>query len=344
MSEKHIEELIIRYIEGDCPDGSMKELLEWVRKSPGNRDLLFGMKELHDRSRLPSDMTQQEIDEGWERLVAECRIPVDMHAGAQKPTLVPLCNPKRRNPLRRMKIAAAVVAVLIAANAMLLAVYMMEDRAKAMHSYTSADSIRTVVLPDGSKVKMNEKSTILFADNFNRRKREVYLVGEALFDVQVDKKRPFVVRSASMSVTALGTSFNVNAYPESNYIIASLITGKIDVSNRADDSSFILEPGQQVVYNIEKTVSEVTHGNPDDVTAWTELKIIFHDATMDEIFSALERRYGTTFLYRTDLFGDDRYNIKLCHNTTIYEVLSTLNYISGGFSFTIDDDVCRITR
>lgn len=52
MSEKHIEELIIRFIEGTCPDEEMRELLDWVRESTEHRDTLFGMKDIYDRSRL----------------------------------------------------------------------------------------------------------------------------------------------------------------------------------------------------------------------------------------------------------------------------------------------------
>ena len=75
MSEKHIEELIIRFIEGTCPDEEMRELLDWVRESTEHRDTLFGMKDIYDRSRLRERMTDEQIDAGWMRLVAECGIP-----------------------------------------------------------------------------------------------------------------------------------------------------------------------------------------------------------------------------------------------------------------------------
>ena len=75
MSEKHIEELIIRFIEGSCPDEEMRELLDWVRESTEHRDTLFGMKDIYDRSRLRERMTDEQIEAGWMRLVAECGIP-----------------------------------------------------------------------------------------------------------------------------------------------------------------------------------------------------------------------------------------------------------------------------
>ncbi len=75
MSEKHIGELIIRFIEGSCPDEEMRELLDWVRESTEHRDTLFGMKDIYDRSRLRERMTDEQIEAGWMRLVAECGIP-----------------------------------------------------------------------------------------------------------------------------------------------------------------------------------------------------------------------------------------------------------------------------
>ena len=73
-AENRINEWIIRFIEGDCPDDGMHELLEWVRESPEHAETLFGMKDLYDRNRFRKGLTEQEVDAGWARIFAECGI------------------------------------------------------------------------------------------------------------------------------------------------------------------------------------------------------------------------------------------------------------------------------
>ena len=120
-----------------------------------------------------------------------------------------------------------------------------------------------------------------------------------------------------MSVTALGTEFNVAAYPEDPEIVATLIQGKVKVGYEQSDNSYILRPGQQVVYNRKTAQSKIADANLEDVTAWQRGQIIFRGSTMEEILLTLERRFDITFQYNTSLFTDDEYNFSFNKNTDI---------------------------
>ena len=89
--------------------------------------------------------------------------------------------------------------------------------------------MRSLTLPDGTKVQLNSKSTRLYPQEVTGDSRSVFLLGEANFKVKPDKKRPFIVKSNDLQITALGTEFNVSAYPESQEIATTLISGSIRV-------------------------------------------------------------------------------------------------------------------
>ena len=80
--------------------------------------------------------------------------------------------------------------------------------------YIPTAEIRELTLPDGTYVMLNSKSILLYPEKFTGETRSVYLIGEANFKVKPDKKHPFIVKANDYQVTALGTEFNVNAYPE----------------------------------------------------------------------------------------------------------------------------------
>ena len=90
--------------------------------------------------------------------------------------------------------------------------------------------MQNITLPDGTQVMINSESTLLYPQQFTGDSRCVYLVGEANFKVRRDEAHPFIVKSADFQVTALGTEFNVSAYPEEEEVTATFILGKVFVA------------------------------------------------------------------------------------------------------------------
>ena len=195
-------------------------------------------------------------------------------------------------------------------------------------------------LPDGSRVHVNSGTLLLYPNIFNGDTRTVYLIGEADFKVKKNPDKPFIVRSGNMSVTALGTEFNVAAYPEDSEIVATLIQGKVRIDYEKSNESHILQPGQQVVYNRKTAQSRIADANLEDVTAWQRGQIIFRGNTMEEILLILERRFGVTFQYNTNLFTNDEYNFSFSKNTDIGEVMEVIKEVTGKFTYKIDKNIC----
>ena len=249
---------------------------------------------------------------------------------------------KKQYRLFPWKYAAAVAMfVITVSGTFLLTKNAFEEKTVAMiEQYIPDGKTHEFELPDGSRVHVNSGTLLLYPDAFKGDTRTVYLIGEADFKVKKNPDKPFIVRSANMSVTALGTEFNVAAYPEDPEIVATLIQGKVKVDYEQSDNSYILSPGQQVVYNRKTAQSKVADANLEDVTAWKRGQIIFRGSTMEEILLTLERRFDITFQYNTNLFTNDEYNFSFSKNTDIGEVMEVIKEVTGKFTYKIDKNIC----
>lgn len=249
---------------------------------------------------------------------------------------------KKQYRLFPWKYAAAVAMfVITVSGTFLLTKNAFEEKTVAMiEQYIPDGKTHEFELPDGSRVHVNSGTLLLYPDAFKGDTRIVYLIGEADFKVQKNPDKPFIVRSANMSVTALGTEFNVAAYPEDPEIVATLIQGKVKVDYEQSDNSYILSPGQQVVYNRKTAQSKVADANLEDVTAWQRGQIIFRGSTMEEILLTLERRFDITYQYNTNLFTNDEYNFSFSKNTDIGEVMEVIKEVTGKFTYKIDKNIC----
>lgn len=250
---------------------------------------------------------------------------------------------KKQYQLFPWKYAAAVAMLIVAVSSTFwLTKNTFKEKTVAMiEQYIPDGKTHEFELPDGSRVHVNSGTLLLYPDAFKGDTRTVYLIGEADFKVKKNPDKPFIVRSANMSVTALGTEFNVAAYPEDPEIVATLIQGKVRVNYEQSDHSYILKPGQQVVYDRKTAQSKITDANLEDVTAWQRGQIVFRGSTMEEILLTLGRRFDITFQYNVNLFtNNDKYNFSFSKNADIAEVMEVMKEVTGKFTYKIDKNVC----
>lgn len=250
---------------------------------------------------------------------------------------------KKRYQLFSWRYVAAAVAILVitvSGTFGLTKNFFAEEAVAMIETYTPDGKSQQIELPDGSKVYVNSGTLLLYPDAFKSDTRTIYLIGEAVFNVKKDPKKPFIVRSANMSVTALGTEFNVTAYPEDAEIVATLIHGKVKVDCDQQGKSYILNPGQQVIYNRKTTESKMADANLEDVTAWQRGQIVFRGSTMEDIVLTLGRRFDITFQYNTNLFTKDKYNFSFRKDADIVEVMEVMKEVTGKFTYKLDGNVC----
>lgn len=149
----------------------------------------------------------------------------------------------------------------------------------------------TVFLRDGSKVILNSSSSIKYASNFGQENRDIELVGEAFFEVVKNEQMPFNVVSGDLITTALGTSFNINAYPSHQHIQVSLVTGKTKTMLNGSSQVVFLEPAQSIDYDSRN--GKMMKGSFDsrEALSWKEGILYFENKEFEEVVTILEEWY-----------------------------------------------------
>ena len=139
-----------------------------------------------------------------------------------------------------------------------------------------------VVLSEGTEVFLNSDSRLAYPTVFKGKERVVSLEGEAYFKVAKDAAHPFIVKSGNLQITALGTEFNVSAYPESQEIATTLISGSIRVDYNNLTTSVILHPNEQFAYNRNNKKYDLSNPDMDDVTAWQRGELVLQKMTLTD--------------------------------------------------------------
>ena len=149
-------------------------------------------------------------------------------------------------------------------------------------------------LSDGTKVWLNAASKISYLRNFaGSDTRDVYLEGEAFFDVAHDVHKPFVVHTSSIKIKVLGTSFNVKSYAEEKTIETTLVHGKVRIEqsdvkgNRIGDVE--LKPNQRAVFNKESKIINVREVAPGNTGSWKQDRLVFEEESIDNVIMQMER-------------------------------------------------------
>jgi ferric-dicitrate binding protein FerR (iron transport regulator) len=168
-------------------------------------------------------------------------------------------------------------------------------------------------LIDGSRVILQNDSRISYAPQFVGAVREVYLSGEAFFEVVKDPARPFVVHANELVTKVLGTSFTIKAYETEEQVSVEVRTGKVSVALDSDAKirqkathreleGVVLTPNQKIVFSrLDIRMTKLLVAQPV-VTALAPAAFNFEDTPATEVFAALEKAYSVDIVYDEDLW------------------------------------------
>ncbi len=172
--------------------------------------------------------------------------------------------------------------------------------------------IISITLEDGSVVKLNSGSELRYPSSFaGLNKRQVYLKGEAFFDITKNPKKPFVVKTDKMFTQVYGTVFNVSAYEDDDEIEVVLVEGSVGVGGEHDFSAETLKmikPSQKVTNS--KALENSYHIEDVDVIpyiSWTKGIVAFQNERMSGIIKKLERQFNVEIINENDRLGELRF-------------------------------------
>lgn len=193
-----------------------------------------------------------------------------------------------------------------------------------------------LALSDGSKISLAPKGRIRYPERFDGERREVFLEGEAFFDIAKDPEHPFLVYANGLVTKVLGTSFRIKAYGNSREVTVEVKTGKVSVFAQSDPhlqekvadkklQGVVLTPNQKIIYarNEVKMVKTLVE-KPEMVVAKAEIpQFEFEDTPASEVFNTIARAYGIDILYDEALLKDCPLTARL-DNQTLHDKLSII--------------------
>lgn len=198
-----------------------------------------------------------------------------------------------------------------------------------------------LVLPDGSRVWLNAASSLRYPTAFTGKTREVELAGEAYFEIAKDKNKPFTVKTTNTAIEVLGTSFNVNAYPDEPDQRTTLVDGNVKVSNKENKSAF-LQPGQQAVTGqLPEGLMILNNTDLEATLAWKNGYFLYKKAHIQTIMRQIARWYDVDIEYTSPV--DDLFYTKIPRNATVSAVFEALQ-AAGGVHFTFEGRKIIVSR
>lgn len=337
MSDQQLIGLLEKYLQGQCTEDEQAALESWYEnyrtaQMPDRGDVQ------PDLLRMYTDITDRLKQEGeWQ----EAPVAVVRNAS-----------------FKWWKMTAAAVLLLLAASA----IWIWLPRANRQLALDTPEGVRKKVsLDDGTQVWLNVGSHLTYPANISSSNREVYLRGEAFFEVAQQATHPFVIHTADLNVQVLGTRFNVKAYEGEGSIETTLVEGRVAISRHGN--SLVLEPGEKAILKkktsatnklavngrmvdwgdvlliVEKVAPDVSSQEVSELV-WMDNRLEFKDKTFPELARLMSRWYNRKIIL-TDTFPAD-YKFKgTFKQETVTDVLKALQ-ITADFNYTIKGDTIYI--
>lgn len=182
-----------------------------------------------------------------------------------------------------------------------------------------------LILSDGTKVWVNSGSKLIYPAVFNGDKRQVYLQGEAIFNVAHNKNKPFKVFSDNQEIVVLGTVFNVSAYADDAVSYTVLKTGSVRIKYHKNNKFLKIEPGDMASYNAKTEELNSIQVDPDDYFSWREGFLTLNNNSLRDIATKLSRYYNVEIKFVHDFPENPTFSGRLDLKNEVDSVLETIN-------------------
>lgn len=275
---------LARYFAGGCTREETQRFERWTAHHP-ERQVLVG--QLRDAWQAFGDMEQEAFDTtaAWAKL--DDQIRVEPRANPPLRLVIPRESTARRIA-RRLAIAASLM-LTIGVGSWLA----QRNRGVAgpMREITSRPGQRAdVYLSDGTHVILGAASRLRFASPLGKASRDIYLEGEALFEVKHDAKSPFFVRTAHAVTEDLGTKFSVRAYAADSLVTVAVAEGKVAL-RRDSEAGTILGAGDLGTMTARGQLATHRGAALDPYLAWADGQLVFANARLRDVLPQLARWY-----------------------------------------------------
>lgn len=273
MNAKY-ESLMLKLLDGSIEPEERRVIDNWINESPLNKQMSDEFQLIWN---LSADEAKIEFDTKGELSKFENSIKEHLR-------FIPEKEDQSQTNRNWLRIAASIG--FIAACSWLIYSIGFADKTILKESH---DSLVQLALPDGSQVWLNRQTKLLYEEKFNDDDRVVQLEGEAYFEVVKNADNPFTIKTNHAVVTVLGTSFNLQAYPDGNNTELLVTTGAVQFGSLGKNaSSIILKRGDAAVLDRNELLPVLTTDQNPNILAWKEKRLIYKRTSVGDVVKSLE--------------------------------------------------------
>lgn len=280
---------LIDYLEGKTSDIESWKIREWIQHPENEKECRALFSDIWNHAEIQAEDPSPD----FEAVLNQLHHLINLHE-------IPRREESRIHKLYRN--FSKVAAILILPLMLALGYYIIQNY-RNLHQEpvaleriisTKPGSRMMVELPDGTKVWLNDGTTLKYPDRFAKDERRVFVDGEAYFEVTSNPGQPFIVENPMIDTRVSGTKFNINAYIEDNYFEATLLEGKIQAEK--ESINLEIEPGYQLRIDRTKNTSHYEKVNPDISKAWIDGKLIMQNEPLGIAAKKLSRWYNVEII------------------------------------------------
>ena len=341
-----IENIILHFLQGNISEDEIRTLDIWLAESDENKKLFYELKNIYELRKGGSYPGKEEIAQSLRRLSKKLDVAKPTFSSAK-----PIENQKSK--MKNLMIGfykyAAVAAIFVFLTLGTQMLFRKDTVKSVVYTELNVESgprMSRLTLPDGTKVTLNASTKFKFPDQFDGGVREVFLDGEAFFDVTHNEKSPFVVRTGKQKISVLGTSFNVMDYSTDDYAVTTLVSGSVEIQAVSETNEhgkvYLLKPNQQAFF--DKSSAEVTLSNVkiDMTRTWVNKIYHFRDEPLLTITQRLEKFYGVKIIITDDALKKEEFTGTFPTDLKIDEILKIINF-DKQFSYAVKDETIVIS-
>ncbi len=363
IHQKSIEELLELYLSGQLTPPLREELYRRINQDHEQEFVTAWFYRMWDETHL--EKPDKKSYEAYLKLKAKLGIKDD--SSIPEKILLP---GKRYSTSTNFKSILRYAAVFLLASGLTWLFIGIRNTQNLSHDIKKNEIIIPygskgfLTLEDGSRIWLNSGSRLTYNDLANSSSREVYLEGEAFFDVTGNKRKPFIVRTSHLNLKVLGTKFNVKSYPSEKITETILVSGKVEIEevNHTSEKrqSVMLRPFQKATYSVETgkiaihlkeaqtyikpqipARIEITEKvNPELYTSWKDEKLIFSNESLENLIVRLERWYDVDITLKDTILKSFRYTGKF-EKENIEQALQALK-LATPLEYSIDKNKITI--
>lgn len=331
MVEKYnIEELIIRFLQQDINEEELRFLELWLEEDESHKAYFFELKSISDSYRHSFFSREDVIEKSWQRMYTRMENRDEKESPHDKPRVRGLL-------LSWVKYAAiAILAVGFGWSASVFygnveTSYLAEENEVYNEVHVQKGGrANTVILSDGTKVILNAATTLRYPPRFNGENRQVYLEGEAYFEVTENEEKPFIVKLAKQDITVLGTTFNVQAYENDPYSVVTLLSGRVmlEAFNKFGESTgrMFMKPNQRALSDNKSGSVSLSDVNASLANTWINGEYKFKDESLSSIIKRLENYYNVQIHLDDPNLEQIRYTGTFSLDQDILDVFRIIDY------------------